>query len=816
MDASKDRFTFKIILSYLVLGALAVVVSIFLYSQFKAYTEPNTDTSEDKKFIETGTLVNSLYETDSFSSLALLTLKEEDFEQYEGKVDTLFRKIEEIKQLTTNVLQKQQLDTVKSLLEDKTQNIEQLRLLKLTINQDTTLDDILFEFKKLEDRMGMIKPENFKKYSRLSRKTKEIIASYVELLNQNIQLDTIVSSKMVDSMLTASRYIVTEAKRENSRVRTALKEKENELIENDLTISAQLRQIITDFDAEVTRNNSLEKAKKAASVERTTTVLKWAGAFGTLVILLFTYVILTDFFRAEKFKKNLKEAKRYSDSLLKSREQLISTVSHDLKTPLNTIVGYSELFKSTSLSEKQNYYVDQITNSSDYVSRLVDDLLDFSKLEAGKLPLEHIPFSLEKLVKQTAEAAKDIHTRTKVALKIDIDESVVSTAFESDPLRIRQILSNLIGNAFKFTEQGIVSITVSQLKKDYDTATVLIKVSDTGIGISEKKQKLIFKEFTQAEVDTVQKFGGSGLGLTISKKLTQLLGGRLTVESTLGEGSTFSLKLPLRISEKSLEDAAINEELNATKLKAMVLDDDPAMRSLLKELLEQMGVTTETYSCFNDISESQNLAFDFVLTDIQMPQVNGFEVLERLKKQELSVYKNQPVIAMTGDRTYSKKDFLDKGFSDMLKKPFTKETLVNAINDLFDSGVEPVLSSDEIITPQTKSDHYDLSLLQSFLDNDEALNEILAMFFEHTEKDLLLIENGIKDKNLDIVNSTAHKMLTMFRQIQGEKVIPILEELEYCGYDNVDQTDLNDLFSRLKFEVDTVFNALQADEYLQL
>ena len=247
MDKTKNRFTFKIILSYVTLGVLALVVGFFLYSEFKFLLKTNTTTTEDEKFIETGTLINQVYETDGFSRLALLTGEESDFELYQQKADSLFNKIEEIKTLTDIQFQKQQLDYVKELLLQKTKNIEQLRILKLTNSKDSSFDDIAEEFNKLESSMGKLTVETFiNNPNDLTERECRIWSNYVEYLNQSEERDTAtVKTKVVDSMITATRFILAEAKRENSKSREALQQKENELIRNDLNISAQLRQIIT-------------------------------------------------------------------------------------------------------------------------------------------------------------------------------------------------------------------------------------------------------------------------------------------------------------------------------------------------------------------------------------------------------------------------------------------------------------------------------------------------------------------------------------------------------------------------------------------
>lgn len=795
MANSRNKFTLKIILSYLVLIALAVLVGFFLYSEFQNYTAENIEKTGEKKFIETGTLINLVYETDGFSRLALLSESEEDYEKYVVKTDSLFKKIKEIKSLTVNDFQIKQLDSVKSLIEEKNRNIEQLRILRLTNQKDTSLDDIMREVRKLEASVGLNSVESLiKDPSQLSRNERRIWQNYADYLNRDSTRDTAkVRSKTVDSMLIASRYIVAEAKKLNSRIRKSLNQQENELIRNDLNISEQLREIIASFDREISKNNLIEKQKREASIKRTGDILKFAGLLGGIVVLLFSYFILSDFFRADRYKKNLEASKNYAETLLKSREQLISTVSHDLKTPLNTISGYSELIENSSLSEKQKYYLSQITSSSQFISQLVDDLLDFSKLEAGKLPLEKVAFSLENIIENAANAVHQQYIEKPVALKISISESIKNKFYKSDPLRIRQVVNNLLGNAFKFTEKGSVEIRVEELSntktgvsKKNEISNIQISVIDTGIGISKEKQELIFNEFTQAETEIAHKFGGNGLGLAISKKLTELLGGTLKVKSVLGEGSTFTLTLPLQHSNRILPTKTKNIVSSFSSLKAIIIDDDQTMRALLKEILEQLKIDSETFSSYEQLknadSESRvDTNADFVLTDIQMPNTDGFTLLKNLKKGEVKAYKNQPIIAMTGSRERNREYYLKEGFAEMLAKPFSKEDLINILKHLFPKQWEASEGSNESNTTKESSkssDIFNLSLLNSFLSTPEALEEVLNIFNQQTKTDLQLIDKAIEDNDVDKVKEITHRMLTMTRQLQAKDVVAIIEKME--------------------------------------
>src|SRR5690554_30136 len=813
MSGLKNKFTLKIILSYLVLGTLAVVVGWFLFAEVKNYSAENNVIKDEKKIIETGTLINLLYKTDGFYRLALITEDDNEFESFMARNDSLFDKIDQIKSLTTDIFQRKQLDSIKILLEEKIQNIEQLRILVLTNQKETTLDDIMDEVRKLESTVGLASVESMvRDPSKLTRDERRIWQSYADYLNSDRARDTSkVKSKVVDSMLIASRYIVAEAKKENSRIRRSLRQKENELIRNDLKISEKLREIIASFDAEIVRRNNLEAEHRAAIIDRAGRVLKIAGIIGVLIILLFSYYILADFFRAERFKKNLQEAKRYAEGLLKSREQLISTVSHDLKTPLNTIGGYSQLFENTPLTKKQHYYLSQITSSSHFISHLVDDLLDYSKLEIGKLSLDAIPFSLDHIVQEVGNSIKQVFPDINVALKIEIPEKIKDRVFKSDPLRIKQILNNLVGNAFKFTDTGQVTIRVDVLEEQQTSSLIEISIIDTGIGISKEKQHIIFEEFTQAEASIGQTFGGSGLGLAISKKLAQLLDGTLEVESDLGEGSTFTLTLPLQHTGRVLA----KDTTSIQGLSAVVLDDDQAMATMLQETFHQMDINARVFNSYREFKEvltKNKFQFDFVLTDIEMAETDGFSVLENLREGEIDAYRDQPVIAMTGSQEHPRKFFMNKGFVDVLRKPFSREALVNVLHTVFPNRFSATATFTSLSTakgPSESDEKFNIALLESFLDTPEAIQEVLRSFYTQTNLDLDLLEAAVSQRDLHTIGSVSHRMLTMVKQLQATEIISILEKMEMYSEANVDHQTLQNTFEDFKYKTKALQHALK-------
>jgi len=810
MNTQRNKFPLKIILSYLVLGGLAVLVGLFLYSEYKKYTNTTQETTEGKKVIETGTLINLVYETDGLSRLALLSLDDEDFMNYQERADSLFNKIEEIKLLTESPIQKTQLDSVKQLLFKKHKNIEQLKILKLTNNKDSSLDDILREMKNLESSMGKLTLETFvENPSKFSKRERRLFQQTVDYLNQANSQEGI-KVETIDSMLTASRYIVAEAKRENSRTQQSLQQKENELILSDLTISQQLRKIITAFDSEIAKNNTLLKTNREETIDKTRNILRIAGVIAGVLVLLFTYFILSDFFRAERFKKSLEKSKVYAEDLLKSREQLIATVSHDLKTPINTIVGYTGLMGNTALTLKQRQYIEQIDSGSKYVTKLVDDLLDLSKLEAGKLQLDKVPFSLENMVRQIANSIRDSHDQKPIELTMVFDETIKGSVFKSDPLRIQQIITNLVGNAFKFTEKGEIKISGKQLQEKNGIATVQLLVKDTGIGISEEKQELIFNEFTQADATTAQKFGGNGLGLTISRKLTELLGGSLTVESVLDKGSTFIVTMPLEKTEQQIVVASSEKLVLQESLSALVLDDDPAMTTLLKEVFEQAGIKTYAFNTYSELQKQGDMTFDFVLTDIQMPQMSGFEFLKNLKEGSIKRFNKQPVFAMTGSREHPASFYQAKGFTQMIAKPFAKDEILTMLQTVFPQKLSTLITK-TVEKSISKTDCYDLSLLFSFLENEEKVHEVLAVFVTQTKLDLALLNGYVSNREFSEIADLTHRMTTMFRQIKAEKASELLAELENFEDTASDDRVLEKIFEELKNEIERILGHLKEE-----
>lgn len=817
---SKNKFTFKIIFSYLVLGVLALASGYFIYTEISTYLSTETSDDNDAKLLKTGSFLTQLYEAESLSKLALQNKTRKNFTAYSQKIDSISMEIKTLKQLTNNYNQQALLDSVQILLQQKVANSNDLRNLKVKNDANSSIDKAIREFSKMETSLGKITAEGLSpNIDELSPKAQSVIRDVAKYLNENVPTNTnkITNSKQVDSIINTSRLLLTEVKQTDNKTQHFLAKKEMEINRNDLELSQQLRTIISAFEQEVSVNSFNDNLKKKSALKRSIRLAGFTALLGLVIVGIFAFLINRDFWRVQTYRQKLEKEKRFSESLLKSREQLISTVSHDLRTPLHTITGYTELMEATALSPKQEQYVTNVRSASNYVTNLVNDLLDFSKLEGGKLHIENVSFTASHLIQETAEAIQAIHNHNrlpegegKIKLHLDIAPELQKTVL-GDSFRLRQILTNLIGNAFKFTKEGHIKIIATATIRNQKSMLAKIKVTDTGIGIPKEKQHLIFNEFTQADTSTEKKFGGYGLGLTISKKLTKLLKGKLTLESKVNQGSTFTLQIPLGII-KNPEETVSNTTNPIPKLQMLIIDDDTALLGMLRELAESLGITAHTFTNFSQVEKDSDVEYDLVLTDIQMPEITGFEVLERLRSGKYKHYKKQPIVAMTGRRDLMSETYTSIGFDQILQKPFSKNKLVGMLKLLgFDSQEKNANTPLEIKTSTEEvSKSYNLDIIHSFLGtNEDAIYEVLQTFLMDTKINMQFLEDGITATDYTQINQIAHRMLPMFRQLKVETALPTLERLELVEPTGMNKGKLLDSYKALKAKVNILISELE-------
>jgi len=370
-------------------------------------------------------------------------------------------------------------------------------------------------------------------------------------------------------------------------------------------------------------------------------------------------------------------AKEVAENANRAKGEFLANMSHEIRTPLNGIMMSATLLKNNKLNDEQSELVNIISESSDSLLTVLNDILDISKIHEGKLHIELIPFELRNTLKQVYDIMKLAAANKGITLNICKIPEGVSSSFLGDPNRIKQILINLIGNAIKFTDWGSVSLLLEFKQQERNKCLIRFIVEDTGIGISENQQKNIFSPFNQADASTTRKYGGTGLGLTISRSLVKLMGGQMTVDSLVGSGSKFTVELTLKNASEQVQNFSQGTERNYG-MRALLVDDFKMNLIFAKNLLEKLGVEVETADDgLEAVDKANNTKFDVVFMDIQMPKMNGVEATRTLIKSGYAV----PIVALTANLFKADVDtYYDVGMVDILPKPFKLETMVGVLD----------------------------------------------------------------------------------------------------------------------------------------
>ncbi len=451
--------------------------------------------------------------------------------------------------------------------------------------------------------------------------------------------------------------------------------------------------------------------------------------------------------------------------LQKAKEQFLANISHEIRTPINGIAGMTDLLGQNPSADERETYLNAIKHSAENLKVIINDILDLAAIESGKLRFEKIGFNLTDLVPSLigtfAYQAKD----KKVKLDYTID-SKLNRILMGDPVRLNQVLINLISNAVKFTHEGSIHVTCSIEKLQKEVCWVRIEVEDSGVGIAGEKLHSIFESFSQADASVTRKYGGSGLGLTIVKQLVELQQGKITVQSQENHGSRFIVLLPYVIGKPSaLPESTLSRRpsINPSQtesMKILLVEDNDINRLYAKSILKN-------WNCFVDIAENglvavekvKNNFYDVVLMDIQMPVMDGYEATRAIRSMSDSK-KDIPIVALTANATRADIDkCVASGMNDYLPKPFTPDDLHRKIVD--DLKIKPTSSNEKQV--QQRRHSYDLSYLRSISDdNEEFIVEMMQTFVQTIPNILNEMKMCVMEKNWEKLGNLAHQIKPSF------------------------------------------------------
>ena len=811
MSAQNGHITSKVILGYLLLILIAVCSVVYIYNiieQFAGEDDPNNK-SREKVYLVTNTR-SLLYESEALGQM--VGFPQGEIKHFNRTLNKALQNMDSLRTLVSNPALYPKIDTIDMLIEQKrwntrrlletwretnaehlyTQNIE-----KVIARQDTMIRQVEIQERVIVHQDSVKTPQPHKHrgfFRRLADAFSPPKEDSTVIVNTTRQIvtDTLVNSfNPADTIVTVLKNLQDSVADQRKQLVDQLLERAANLRYNNSIITSRINQMLRDIEEEE-MNASMERVVKKQEVLRETSYLIGGIAILSLIIVVVFIILITrDISRSQYYRQQLEKAKQYAEDLLHSREKLMLTISHDIRAPLSSIIGYIELLLRRRPDERQRYYLENMTGSANHILSLVNGLLDFHRLESGQMEIQNVPFSVRTLFNEIYGSFRPIAEAKGLAFVLNMKEEGMDRIYSGDPIRLRQIVSNLLSNAVKFTHEGRIVLIV---KLSILNSQLTITVSDSGVGIPEEEQEKIFGEF--ARLSGTEKEEGFGLGLSITRKLIELMGGTLSLKSVPGKGSDFTIVLPLRESEVQTLHAtpAIEEEdetetggFEGREIFCLLVDDDPLQLALTEEFLKRNHV--EVTSCSNPfavVDILRNSSFDAIITDIQMPGMDGYGLLNVIRSSGVPGTDTVPVIALSASVENENTHYLEVGFTGFLNKPFTAKQLIALLNNLLQADIQAEVSPE-----------FNFDSLTAFAGEDkEASASIIRTFAEETNKSVSLLQQALEKTDRAQAAKISHKLIPLFTMLGASDLVAQLRILE-----KNDEALTDEGWKRLLFEV---------------
>lgn len=800
----------KIAFGYILLICLLFGAIGYIHQQMTLLTTPTgleETISNQRK--TTHQIVTQLYEAEIIGqTLRIGRLNE--YPKYKRAMKEASALIDSLQQLLTDTLQQMRLDTVRSLLRNKEQNmvlvleamkqsptdeLYRQQLDSLIMQQDSILSSTHVRRRVVTHRNSYTihhKPKKF--FRRLADvfSPGKPDSTQVDNIIQEEYTDTIDEAynpvDTIATMLTSIQHKVFQTRQESMRTLDA---RINQLRIAGGRVSQRVNQLLDNIEDDEQKAMEVRIAHEQDIRQQAAWTMATIAILAVLLVLIFFTIIWRDITRSNHYRKELEKAKLYAENLLVAREKLMLTITHDIKAPAGSIIGYIDLLIRLVQDRRQQFYLHNMKSSANHLLDLITSLLDYHRLEAGKMDIHPVTFNPHELFESIYTSF--LPGAEKKQLTLNFEENIPRTLnLEGDPFRIRQIAENLISNALKFTSQGSITIQV-----DYEQNRFTFRVEDTGCGMSFQEQQRVFQAFTRLQ--SAQGQEGFGLGLSITKKLVELLNGEITIESAPGKGSIFQVVLFLPKVTKAPITQVETLSDDKKQWRILLIDDDRIQLNLTEVMIYDLFNHAQhnippVIKCCTQPEELFKLiaseTFDIVFTDIQMPAMNGFELLQKLRSLDVPQAKNIPVIAITARSDMDETDFCTQGFAGCLHKPFNQTELLKIFKThMQDDWKENTVQTETDSKPSDTECTYNFSPLTAFSGDDPAAaHEILETFIGESTKNYERMKQALSNKNMADLCNVAHKMLPTFTMIEARKAIPALQWLEF----HRGNTDLSD------------------------
>lgn len=762
---------FKIFMGYSILIAiLAFTVYFFRKEQIKKNTLRKGETELLQRHQLTQKIYIDFLELASQAEVAI-TWNEKDLSEYRQKREDVCNTLQILRNYVRLPEQQARIDTLCFLLQEKEhllsttmmtfrelEEVSDIVRKKIPVIVSKVQNQLKRESKTDETNDKTKLPQKRKNFLGLFRKKSQ--SAYLQQKEKSRQKESPTSSQVKNTatMLYSLNREVMEKQEERQE---SLLAQMDSLYAHSIGLNHKMNNLAMDFEQNA--NERLSTQYKAFRAEREEAYYIVAGLaiFISLIAIILYIIVHRDLNRLFDYERKLECSNQKNKELLKSRKNMMLTIAHDLRSPLATIKGCAELLPGEVEKSKQDEYAKNILHSSDYMLELVNTLIDFYLLDAGKRKQTISIFHLETLFMEiTRNYASLVKTKK---LRLTTDFSGLNIVVSGDRPSIQQIVNNLLSNAIKFTQQGEI-----HLQAEYNNGELRFSVQDTGMGIAKEEKERIFTAFER--LDNARNIPGFGLGLAISAKLVSQMGGSITVKSELNEGSTLMVFLPFspidNLTRIDQEPMLVDYHLEG--IWVLVIDDDLIQLTITKEMLIRNKIKCDCcQTSWELITKLRTQKYDLLITDIQMPETDGYGILELLRSSNMETAKNMPVIAVTA-LIENETEYIASGFARCIHKPFSMDELMNTIAQVVkkkdDSEWKP-----------------DFSLILSDEDNRK---EMLDIFITETERNLQALKKASDKHNKEQVSFILHKNLPLWQTVCLDYPLSRLRELITCPADN--------------------------------
>lgn len=797
MKLSKAFFTGKslVIIGYILIVTVMVIGLWAVYRNLVDFSEKRVRSEDQHELIVVGNIINQLYEVESSQNLFTYENAETYFERYNLVRADIDLRLDTLKSFSKDSLRIVKLDSIRMLLDKKEENLQAILVLMDSVRKAPSIiretvhspasrrvnTDIQ---KYLENHNRAASEISGSDTTVIKQKRKGLFRRIGEAFSGKQDSTVIIQNRQpvrselklaIDTVVYMVRYSERLNLKKQQKFRAALLQRQHSMDYTNRILTLKIDDLLKGIEKEeIDKSLKLIKEKNAA-LSNSYAIVFGVSSLAVLIAVFFGLLFFMDINRSQRYKKRLEKSYRQINRLLKSRERFMFSISHDIKAPMSSILGYLELIESGMEMDDstRRIYLSNMKKSSDHVLQLVTNLLDYQKIETGTWSRKEMNFNLLDLCENTAKSFKPIAEKKQLSYFVysKIPEQLLAFG---DPFMIRQIYSNLISNAIKYTHEGKVEVFSESATANGGTLLKL-SVRDTGIGINEEHREFVFHEFAQIKPDKNEPVvEGNGLGLAITKGLVEQLNGRIDFRSKKGEGSEFFVELPLETPHPA-DNSELDAELLDFKienLSALVVDDDPIQLTMMSEMLKlkKINVVTEV-DAQNVLPILKNNSFDVIFLDIQMPAMNGFTLVRKILDSNFSHLKSTAIIALSAKSDVSKGHFKQSGFTDFLNKPFKSSELFALIEKYSKSKLPET-------TEQNSRSAGVAALIDAVKEDRESSLEILAAFVQDGSTNLVELQKSFDAGDGHRISLLAHKMLPLFKMMGNENLSAVLERME--------------------------------------